>query len=143
MQRARCYGLNIELNCRCANRAETALFVPLRDCVLSRRSTHLRDTFGDPLFVLPGQRLVPTERALALRVPIRAVLKDAHGIVVPRVADLVRLERTLPVALPLGEIAISWHPRYHADRVHRWLREHVKATTHAAEGAVKTEAAFG
>lgn len=273
---------------------------------MSRRLTHLRDTFGDPLFVLAGRRLVPTERALALREPIRAVLEDARGIVVPPVVDFSRLERTLtvrandgfvgawaarlvarvdvdapgvrlqivpradnsmealrsgeidldlgaldapapeihsqsllntvfvmvvgkdhplanqseidvaqfvswphvsasrrghtqgsidvalralglqrrvavvvpgfqaamamamnsnliasipeafvqwstererlrvfplPVASPRLEIAISWHPRYHADPVHRWLREHVKATTQDANGAAETKAA--
>ncbi len=64
---------------------------------MSRRLTHLRDTFGDPLFVLAGRRLVPTERALALRERIRAVLEDARGIVVPPVVDFTRLERTLTV----------------------------------------------
>ena len=49
----------------------------------------------------------------------------------------------LPVASPPVEIAISWHPRYHADPVHRWLREHVKATTRGADGAAKTEVTFG
>jgi len=38
---------------------------------------------------------------------------------------------------------MSWHPRYHADPVHRWLREHVKATTRGADGAAETESASG
>ncbi len=32
----------------------------------------------------------------------------------------------LPVAIPDIEISQSWHPRHHADPVHRWLRQHVK-----------------
>ena len=44
----------------------------------------------------------------------------------------------LPVASPTVDIAISWHPRYHADPVHRWLREHVKRTTHGISIATDT-----
>jgi len=33
----------------------------------------------------------------------------------------------LPVATPEVEISQSWHPRFHADPVHRWLREQVRA----------------
>jgi DNA-binding transcriptional LysR family regulator len=77
---------------------------------MSRRLAHLRDTFGDPLFVLAGRRLVPTERALALREPIRAVLEDARGIVVPPVVDFSRLKRTLTVRANDGFIG-AWAAR--------------------------------
>ena len=33
----------------------------------------------------------------------------------------------LPVAIPRVEVSQSWHVRQHADPVHRWLREHVRA----------------
>ena len=77
---------------------------------MSRRLTHLRDTFGDPLFVLAGRRLVPTERALALRERIRAVLEDARGIVIPPVVDFSRLERTLTIRANDGFIG-AWAAR--------------------------------
>lgn len=33
----------------------------------------------------------------------------------------------LPVTTPNVEVSQSWHSRHHADPVHRWLREHVRA----------------
>jgi DNA-binding transcriptional LysR family regulator len=43
-------------------------------------------------------------------------------------ADQLHLFR-LPVPTPAVNIALSWHPRHHADPVHCWLREHVRITT--------------
>jgi DNA-binding transcriptional LysR family regulator len=34
----------------------------------------------------------------------------------------------LPFETPEVDVSMSWHPRQHADPVHRWLREQVKAT---------------
>lgn len=39
-----------------------------------------------------------------------------------------RLEMfTLPVRIPGMDVTQTWHLRHHADPVHRWLREHVRA----------------
>jgi len=40
----------------------------------------------------------------------------------------------LPFATPEVDISMSWHPRQHADAVHRWLRELVKSTTASFDG---------
>ena len=77
---------------------------------MSRRLAHLRDTFSDPLFVLAGRRLVPTERALGLRERIRTVLEDARGIVVPPIVDFTTLERTLTIRTNDGFIG-AWAAR--------------------------------
>lgn len=77
---------------------------------MSRRLAHLRHTFGDPLFVLAGRQLVPTERALALRERIQAVLTDARGIVVPPLVDFNTLERTLTIRANDGFIG-AWAAR--------------------------------
>lgn len=77
---------------------------------MSRRLTHLRRTFSDPLFVLAGRRLVPTERALGLRERIRTVLEDARGIIVSPVVDIGRLERMLTVRANDGFVGI-WAAR--------------------------------
>jgi DNA-binding transcriptional LysR family regulator len=34
----------------------------------------------------------------------------------------------LPIATPPVDVAMSWHPRNHADPLHCWLRDHVRAT---------------
>ena len=77
---------------------------------MSRRLGHLRETFGDPLFVLAGRRLVPTERALALQERISEVLQDARGIVVQPIVDFARLERTLTIRANDGFIG-AWATR--------------------------------
>ena len=64
---------------------------------MSRRLSSLRDALGDPLFVLAGRRLVPTERALALRERVQAVLEDVRGILASSRVDFTRVERSLTV----------------------------------------------
>jgi DNA-binding transcriptional LysR family regulator len=62
---------------------------------MSRRLSSLREAMGDPLFVLAGRRLVPTEKALALRERVRAVIEDVRGILTPSPVDFTRVERIL------------------------------------------------
>jgi DNA-binding transcriptional LysR family regulator len=62
---------------------------------MSRRLSHLREALGDPLFVLAGRRMVPTERALALRERVQAVIEDVRGILAPPEVNLATLKRTL------------------------------------------------
>jgi len=64
---------------------------------MSRRLANLRDALGDPLFVLAGRKLVPTERALALRDRVQAAIEDVRGILAPAPVDFARVERTLTV----------------------------------------------
>lgn len=64
---------------------------------MSRRLSSLREALGDPLFVLAGRRLVPTERALALRERVQAVIEDVRGILAPSLVDFTRVERSLIV----------------------------------------------
>lgn len=47
----------------------------------------LRIALGDPLFVRSGRNIVPTERAIALRAPIQAVLDELKGLTDQRVFD--------------------------------------------------------
>jgi DNA-binding transcriptional LysR family regulator len=63
--------------------------------VMSRRLNRLRDVLGDPLFVQAGRGLVPTERALALRERLRAVIEDMQGLLAPVELDLSTLDRTV------------------------------------------------
>jgi len=47
----------------------------------------LRLVLGDPLFVRSGRGIVPTDRAIALRDPVRAVLDELKGLTNERVFD--------------------------------------------------------
>lgn len=47
----------------------------------------LRLILGDPLFVRSGRGIVPTERAIALRDPVRTVLDELKGLTNERVFD--------------------------------------------------------
>ena len=47
----------------------------------------LRLALGDPLFVRSGRGIVPTDRAIALREPVRAVLDELKGLTNERVFD--------------------------------------------------------
>ncbi|MBB5189380.1 DNA-binding transcriptional LysR family regulator [Silvimonas terrae] len=62
---------------------------------MSRRLAHLRDALGDPLFVLAGRKLVPTERALNLQERVRAAVEDVRGLLVPQTLDLATVKATL------------------------------------------------
>lgn len=77
---------------------------------MSRRLSHLRHALGDPLFVLAGRRLVPTERALALRERVRAAVEDVRGILMPEAVDFARLERTLTLRANDGFVG-AWAAR--------------------------------
>ncbi|WP_263140892.1 LysR family transcriptional regulator [Pseudomonas sp. RIT-PI-AD] len=77
---------------------------------MSRRLARLRDALGDPLFVLAGRTLVPTERALALREPVRAAIEDVRGILTPPHVDFARLERTLVLRANDGFVG-AWGAR--------------------------------
>ena len=77
---------------------------------MSRRLSHLRRALGDPLFVLAGRRLVPTDRALALRDRVRVAIDDVRGILRPPDAELARVERTLSVRANDGFIG-TWAAR--------------------------------
>ncbi|MGN6526405.1 MAG: LysR family transcriptional regulator [Burkholderiaceae bacterium] len=77
---------------------------------MSRRLAHLRRTFGDPLFVLAGRQLVPTERALALQPRIAALLDEARGVLAPQRLDLARVERTFTIRANDGLVG-AWAAR--------------------------------
>lgn len=52
-----------------------------------------------------------------------------------RRADLVHFD--LPVATPVIKVLAIWHPRLHADPVHRWLRDTIVAVCRREQGKTK------
>ncbi len=55
--------------------------VGLSQSAVSAALSRLRDTLRDPLFVRHGQRIVPTDFALSLDIPLAKVLKDIQDLV--------------------------------------------------------------
>jgi DNA-binding transcriptional LysR family regulator len=77
---------------------------------MSRRLARLRRSFGDPLFVLAGRQLVPTERALALQPRVAALLDEARAVLAPPRLDLARVERTFTIRANDGLVG-AWAAR--------------------------------
>lgn len=77
---------------------------------MSRRLMHLREALGDPLFVLAGRRLVPTERALEMREQVQITLEDVRGLLAPPTVELARVERTLTLRANDGFLGV-WAAR--------------------------------
>lgn len=75
--------------------ARAAKRLRLSPSAMSRTLSRLRAATGDPLLVRFGRGLVPTPRAMELRGPVDAVLRDADAILLPESAlDLQAVETT-------------------------------------------------
>lgn len=101
---------------------------------MSHTLARIRESFGDPILVRAGRKLVPTPRAESLAEPIRALLAQAHALRAPadkqslatmRRRFVVRapegiavvfgasLSRALEVEMPLA--SLQFLPETHAD----------------------------
>lgn len=84
-----------------ANVTRAAERLGLSQPALSAQLARLRGIFGDPLLIPSetGRGMIPTARALALRDPLRAALKDLETVVQkPADFDPHRDERTFTIA---------------------------------------------
>ena len=77
---------------------------------MSRRLTRLREAVGDPLFVPAGRGLVPTQRALALRVRVQAAIEEVRGVFTPEDVDFSHLQRSFTLRTNDG-FAGAWATR--------------------------------
>lgn len=66
---------------------------------ISRDLRRLREVLGDPLLVRSGARMVPTERALALRAPLQEILHQVARIEVDAVFDPASAQREFRIAV--------------------------------------------
>ncbi len=65
---------------------------------MSRTLARIRKTFGDPILVQAGRRMVPTTRALELRNQVRTVANEALGLMQPASEEALRtLRRTFTI----------------------------------------------
>ena len=70
----------------------------LSPSAMSRALARLRATTGDPLLVRAGRALVPTPRALALRVQVSQLVQDAQAVLRPaQQLDMRQVVRTFTI----------------------------------------------
>ncbi len=82
---------------------EAATRVNLSTPAMSHTLARIRDTFGDPILVRAGRKLVPTPRALALAEPVRTLLAQAQALRAPADAEnMAALRRRFVVRAPEG-----------------------------------------
>ena len=74
--------------------ANAARRLQLSPSAMSRALARLREVTGDPLLVRAGRGLVPTPRAIELRVEVGALVDAAHAVLRPtQQLDLAKLDR--------------------------------------------------
>lgn len=82
---------------------EAATRMHLSTPAMSHTLARIRETFGDPILVRAGRKLVPTSRALALAEPVRALLAHAQALREPAdTAGLAAVRRHFVVRAPEG-----------------------------------------
>lgn len=83
--------------------ARAARRLRLSPSAMSRTLARLRETAGDPLLVRAGRALVLTPRAIAMREPVRRLVREAEALLRPvEVLDLRRLVRTFTLRTSEG-----------------------------------------
>ncbi|MBX3248236.1 MAG: LysR family transcriptional regulator [Myxococcales bacterium] len=93
---------------RTSSTVRAARELGLTQSAISHALRRLRDVFEDPLFVRVGRRLVPTERALALRVPLEEARAALERVFRPQEAfDPATLRTTFRlVAADYAELVV-------------------------------------
>jgi len=82
------------------NVSRAAASLGMTQSALSHALKRLRVVFGDPLLRRGPRGMEPTERALSLREPVKAVLAEIHSIISTRIAfDPVTTRRTFKLSM--------------------------------------------
>ena len=88
---------------------ETAKQLNITASAVSHTLSRLRDALGDPILVRAGRKMVPTERAVMLKEPLRRLLADAHALVSSMQPLIVsELQRSFEVVTTDHIIAVLW-----------------------------------
>jgi DNA-binding transcriptional LysR family regulator len=126
--------------------ARAARRLRLSPSAMSRALSRLREATGDPLLVRSGRALVATPRALELRDPVSALVRDAGAVLSPRAGpDLRTLTRTFTLRSSDGFVenfglAILSRARAEAPGVRlRFVLKPDKDAAPIREGAVDLE----
>lgn len=106
---------------------------------MSHTLARIRESFGDPILVRAGRKLVPTPRALALAEPVRALLAQAQALRAPADAEsLAAVRRRFVVRAPEGIAVVFGASLSHALEVEMPLAAlQFLPETHADPGALR------
>lgn len=80
------------------NLTVAASLLGVTQSALSRQLAQLRAQYGDPLLVRDGQRFLPTQRAQALRGPLKAVLLSLESVLAGPAFDPATCTRSFSIA---------------------------------------------
>jgi DNA-binding transcriptional LysR family regulator len=126
--------------------ARAARRLRLSPSAMSRALARVRDAVGDPLLVRSGRALVPTPRAIELRDPVRALVRDAEALLTPpALPDLARVARTFTVRASDGfveNLGLSILERIRREAPHvrlRFVQKQDKDGAPLRDGAVDLE----
>ncbi|KAF1018723.1 MAG: PCP degradation transcriptional activation protein [Paracidovorax wautersii] len=130
------------------NRASEAL--GLSQSATSGALARLRETFGDPLFVRTGSRMLPTPRAQQLAPVVHRVVQAIQSeILQPPTFEPARAERSFTILTPdIGEVAflpgVLRHLRQHAPgiRLHALSRSRAEAADALEKGDAELAVGF-
>jgi DNA-binding transcriptional LysR family regulator len=89
-------SLDVLLDTR--NLTTAAGILGLTQSTLSRQLAQLRGQFGDPLLIREGQRFLLTQRAQALRGPLKSLLGSLEGVLSEPAFDPVACRRRFAIA---------------------------------------------
>jgi DNA-binding transcriptional LysR family regulator len=106
---------------------------------MSHTLARIRESFGDPILVRAGRKLVPTPRALALAEPVRALLAQAQALRAPADAEsLAAVRRRFVVRAPEGIAVVFGSSLSHALEMEMPLASlQFLPETHADPGALR------
>lgn len=89
---------------------EAAARMHLSTPAMSHTLARIRETFGDPILVRAGRKLVPTARAVALAEPLRALLEQAQALRTPAPQGLDQVKRHFVLRAPEGIAVVFGAP---------------------------------
>ena len=106
---------------------------------MSHTLARIRESFGDPILVRAGRKLVPTPRAIALAEPVRALLAQAQALHAPADAEsLAAVRRRFVVRAPEGIAVVFGSSLSHALEMEMPLASlQFLPETHADPGALR------
>ena len=116
-----------------------AALMHLSTPAMSHTLARIRESFGDPILVRAGRKLVPTPRALALVEPVRALLAQAQALRAPADAEsLAAVRRRFVVRAPEGIAVVFGSSLSHALEMEMPLASlQFLPETHADPGALR------
>ncbi|MEH6415499.1 LysR family transcriptional regulator [Pseudomonas sp. CGJS7] len=78
--------------------SKAACRLGVKQPAMSAALVRLREAFKDPLFVRGHRTMIPTKRALALKIPVKNIVKDIAALLEPPSFDPLTTDGTIAIA---------------------------------------------